>query len=201
MDFQEQQRLYKVRETVLDMITDRGITVLPTLHISFEEFIQLYDVKNLDIYIFDEEKNKKFYIHFFNDTKSFSKNNLKDLMKKLLDTYEDETMSVILLLRDKENSMVTRELQKSIYENVEIFYQPYMVINITRHDFQPIFHLMTKEEEDEFLQKYNITKSKAPKIFKTDPVAKYYGAKTDQVFKITRRSGVSGEVNYYRVVK
>jgi DNA-directed RNA polymerase subunit H (RpoH/RPB5) len=38
-------------------------------------------------------------------------------------------------------------------------------------------------------------------MLKTDPVAKYYGAKTDQVFKITRRSGVSGEVNYYRVVK
>lgn len=201
MDFQEQQRLYKVRNTVLEMIADRGITVLPTLHISFEEFIQLYEVKNLDIYIFDEEKNKKFYIHFFNDTKSFSKNNLKDLMKKLLDIYEDETMHVILLLRDKENSMVTRELQKSIYMNVEIFYQPYMVINITRHDFQPIFHLMTKDEEDEFLQKYNITKGKAPKMLKTDPVAKYYGAKPDQVFKITRRSGVSGEVNYYRVVK
>lgn len=201
MDFQEQQRLYKVRNTVLDMISDRGITVLPTLHISFEEFIQLYEVKNLDIYIFDEEKNKKFYVHFFNDTKSFSKNNLKDLMKKLLDTYEDESMPVIVLLRDKENSMVTRELQKPIYANVEIFYQPYMVINITRHDFQPLFHLMTKEEEDEFLQKYNITKGKAPKMLKTDPVAKYYGAKTDQIFKITRRSGVSGEVSYYRVVK
>ena len=160
MDFQEQQRLYKVRGTVLEMISDRGITVLPTLHISFEEFKQLYDVKNLDIYIFDEEKNKKFYVHFYNDTKSFSKNNLKDLMKKLLETYEDESMQVILLLRDKENSMVTRELQKPIYANVEIFYQPYMVINITKHDFQPLFHLMTKEEEDEFLLKYNITKGK-----------------------------------------
>ncbi len=201
MDFQEQQRLYKVRTTVLEMIADRGITVLPALHISFEEFKQLYEVKNLDIYIFDEEKNKKIYIHFFNDSKSFSKINLKDLMKKLLDTYEDENMQVILLLRDKENSMVTRELQKSIYANVEIFYQPYMVINITRHHMQPSFHLMTKEEEDEFLQKYNITKSKAPKMLKTDPIAKYYGARQDQVFKITRRSGVSGEVNYFRVVK
>jgi DNA-directed RNA polymerase I, II, and III subunit RPABC1 len=201
MDFQEQQRLYKVRTTVLEMIEDRGITVLPTLHISFEEFKQLYEVRNLDIYIFDEEKNKKFYIHFFNDSKSFSKNNLKDLMKRLLDTYEDDTMQVILLLRDKENSMVTRELQKPIYGNVEIFYQPHMVINITKHDFQPIFHLMTKEEEDEFLQKYNITKAKAPKMLKTDPIAKYYGAKQDQVFQIIRRSGVSGEVNYYRVVK
>jgi DNA-directed RNA polymerase I, II, and III subunit RPABC1 len=201
MDFQEQQRLFRVRNTVLEMITDRGITVLPTLHISFEEFKQLYEVKNLDIYIYDEEKNKKFYIHFFNDSKSFSKNNLKDLMKRLLDTYEDDTMQVILLLRDKENSMVTRELQKPIYANVEIFYQPHMVINITKHVFQPIFYLLSKEEEEEFLQKYNITKAKAPKMLKTDPIAKYYGAKQDQVFKITRRSGVSGEVDYYRVVK
>jgi DNA-directed RNA polymerases I, II, and III subunit RPABC1 len=201
MDFQEQNRLFKVRKTSLEMVTDRGITVPTQFDITFEEFKAQYDAKNIDIYIHDEEKDKKVYIYFYNETKSFGKNELKNLMARLLQTYEDENMIVILLLRDKENSMVTKELQKPIYANVEIFLQSRMTFNITHHILVPKHVLLNTDEENEILSKYNITKSKLPKLLKTDPVARYYGMKTDQICKILRHSAVSGFSVYYRVVK
>ena len=201
MDFQEQNRLFKVRKTSLEMVADRGITVPTLFDITFEEFKAQYDAKNIDIYIHDEEKDKKVYLHFYNETKSFGKNELKNLMARLLQTYEDENMIVILLLRDKENSMVTKELQKPIYANVEIFLQSRMTFNITHHILVPKHILLNTDEENEVLAKYNITKSKLPKLLKTDPVARYYGMKTDQICKILRHSPVSGYSVYYRVVK
>ena len=201
MDFQEQNRLFKVRKTSLEMVADRGITVPTLFDITFEEFKAQYDAKNIDIYIHDEEKDKKVYLHFYNETKSFGKNELKNLMARLLQTYEDENMIVILLLRDKENSMVTKELQKPIYANVEIFLQARMTFNITHHILVPKHILLNTDEENEVLSKYNITKSKLPKLLKTDPVARYYGMKTDQICKILRHSPVSGYSVYYRVVK
>jgi len=201
MDFQEQNRIFKVRKTSLEMITDRGITVPTLLDITFEEFKAQYDAKNIDIYIHDEEKDKKVYIHFYNESKSFGKNELKNLMARLLQIYEDENLIVILLLRDKENSMVTKELQKPIYANVEIFLQSKMAFNITHHVLVPKHILLNEEEENEVLSKYNITKSKLPKLLKTDPIARYYGMKMEQICKIIRHSSVSGYSIYYRVVK
>ncbi len=203
MDFQEQNRLFKVRNTILEMIRDRNILVPEGLFITFEEFKQLYEAKNLDMFIESEKDGnpQKVYVHFHNESKSFGKNDLKALMGRIIETYQDESIIVILLLRDKENSMVTKELQKEIYANVEIFLQNNMVINITKHVLVPRHQLLTLDEEEEYLQKYNITKNKSPKILKTDPIARYYGAKVDQIFKIYRMSSSTGESFYYRVVK
>ena len=59
MEFQEQKKLFKVRKTVLEMIRDRGFTIPENKYITFEEFQAQYDAKNCDIYMFDENKNKK----------------------------------------------------------------------------------------------------------------------------------------------
>lgn len=201
MDFQELNKLFKVRKTTLEMMTDRGIQIPPILNITFEEFRVQYEAKNIDIYIHDLENEKKVYIHFYNESKSFGKNELKNLMARILNTYEDENIMVILLLRDKENSMVTKELQKPIYQNVEIFLQPYMQFNITHHVKVPKFQVLTVDEENELMAKYNITKNKLPKILKTDPISRYYGVKTDQIFKITDISRQAGLAIRYRVVK
>jgi len=199
MDFQEQNRLYKVRTTVLEMIADRGIHVPDGYHLTFEEFKVLFESENMDIYIHDEEKNKRVYVHFHMKNSTINKNDLKSLMNNVLEEYEDEEVSVIIILKEKENSIVTKELLKPIYRNVEIFLQKYMSFNITHHILVPKHIPLTEEEEAELVEKYN--KSKLPKIMKTDPISRYYGMKIDQVFKIIRNSNVSGESIYYRVVK
>ena len=76
-----------------------------------------------------------------------------------------------------------------------------MIFNITHHIYVPKHIILTKEEEKEVLEKYNTTKGKLPKIPKTDPIAKYYGMKSDQICKIIRKSPEVGEYVYYRLVR
>ena len=201
MDSQEKKALYKVRQTILEMINDRGITIPESENISFEEFEIKYNNKNLDIYINDELINKKIYVYFHNEIKNYSKSDLKNIMQKISNQYEDSNIGLILLLRDKENSAITKELNKDLYKNVEIFLRKNMIFNITKHDYVPKHILLTKEEEKELLEKYNTTKGKLPKISKTDPISKYYGMKTDQICKIIRKSPEVGEYVYYRLVR
>ena len=73
--------------------------------------------------------------------------------------------------------------------------------NITHHEFVPKHIILTNEEQEELLEKYSSTINKLPKILKTDPVARYYGMKQNQVCKIIRKSPEVGNYPYYRLVK
>ena len=202
MDFlKDKKDLYKVRQTLLEMVEDRGYLVPDSEKITFEQFTIKYDNKNLDLYIKDVDKNKNFYIHFHNENKNFSKGDLKNIMQKIIASYGDENINLILLLKEKENSAVSKELTKDVYKNVEIFLKKFMVFNVTRHEYVPKHILLTKEQENELLEKYNTTKGKLPKLSKMDPIAKYYGMKNDQVCKIIRKSPEVGEYVYYRLVR
>lgn len=201
MDLQDKKNLYKVRETLLEMISDRGYIIPEIEKISFEEFILKYNNKNLDIFIFDELKNKKIYIYFHNDIKNFSKGDLKNIMQKIITNYDDQDINLILLLREKENSAVSKELMKEPYKNVEVFLKKNMLFNITHHVLVPKHILLNKDEENELLKKYNTTKGKLPKISKIDPIVKYYGMKSNQICKIIRKSPEVGETIYYRIVR
>ena len=200
MDFQEIKKTYKIRQTVLEMLNDRGYIIPEVENITFEEFTLKNNNRNIDIYINDGIKNNV-YVYFHNDVKNFGKSDLKSIIQKINSQYNDESIGIILLLRDKENSAVSKELLKEQYKNVEIFLRKNMMFNITHHILVSKHIVLNKEEEKELLEKYNTTKGKLPKIAKTDPIAKYYGMKTDQICKILRKSPEVGEYFYYRVVR
>ena len=201
MDFQDKKILYKVRKTMIEMITDRGYVIPEIENLTFEQFMIKYNNKNLDIFIYDKEKDKKIYIHFYNELKNFSKSDLKSVMQKIVSEYQDEDINIILLLREKENSAVTKELHKPSFKNVEIFLKNNMIFNITHHELVPKHIILSSDEEKEVLERYNTTKGKLPKISSTDPVAKYYGMKTNQICKIIRKSPEVGSYIYYRLVR
>ena len=76
-----------------------------------------------------------------------------------------------------------------------------MTFNITKHVFVPKHVILTMEEENEVLDKYQATKNKFPKMSIQDPVAKYYGMKSDQMVKILRNDSEVGLSISYRIVK
>lgn len=201
MDLEEKQTLFKVRKTVLEMISDRGIYVPDTENITFEQLSVKFNNNNLDIFIDDETKNIKVYIHFHNEIKNFSKADLKNIMTNIISKYNDPNIMLILVLKEKENSAVSKELLKDTYKNVEVFLRKNLVFNITHHVLVPKHSILTKEEEKELLDKYYTTKGKLPKLARTDPIAKYYGMKPEQVCKIIRKSPEVGEYIYYRLVR
>jgi DNA-directed RNA polymerase I, II, and III subunit RPABC1 len=55
-------------------------------------------------------------------------------------------------------------------------------------------------KKKELLKIYKLKEGQLPKMLTSDPIARYFGARKGQVFKITRASESSGEYIYYRVV-
>ena len=73
------------------------------------------------------------------------------------------------------------------------------MIDITKHKLVPNHSIIQTEEKEQLLQKYNLVSySQLPIIMKNDPVAKYYGGKRGDVFKINRPSETAGEYITYR---
>ncbi len=199
-DFQEKKEWFNVRKTVIEMLQDRGHVIPEDVSIvNFEQFSIKYDTDNIDIYINDETKNKKIYIHFnINLNKKFGKSDLVETLKKVVGTYKDENINLILLLREKENSTLTKELEKKQYENVEIFLKKNMIFNITHHVYVPKHIVLNETESEEIVSKFNTPKIKFPKILKTDPVARYFALKSGMMCKILRKSPEVGESVSYR---
>lgn len=206
MDFEERKTLFNIRKTVLEMLKDRNYTVPESEYINFDDFSMKFKNKNLDIFIDNnqsnnEDNNQKIYVYFHNENKTLSKVDLKNLLNKIIETYSDEEIKLIVLLKEKGNGSIFKEIAKEIYKNVEIFMNKNMIYNVTHHEFVPKHIILSKEEENEVLDKYSTTLNKLPKILKNDPVAKYYGMKPNQICKIIRKSPEVGDYVYYRIVK
>ena len=204
MDFEERKTLYNIRKTVIEMLQDRNYIIPASEIINFDDFSIKFKNKNIDIFIDnsqDEENNNKVYVYFHNENKTINKESLKNLLNKLIEEYNDENIKLIILLKEKGNGSIFKEITKEVYKNVEIFMNKNMIFNITHHEFVPKHIILSKEEEDNVLNKYSTTKNKLPKILKNDPIAKYYGMKSNQVCKIIRKSPEVGDYVYYRLVK
>lgn len=68
------------------------------------------------------------------------------------------------------------------------------------HVMVPQHEILSKEETEKLLKKYNISKIQLPKIFIDDPALKGLNAKVGDVIKITREEPVIGKNIVYRVV-
>ncbi|MDG6219411.1 MAG: DNA-directed RNA polymerase subunit H [Candidatus Thermoplasmatota archaeon] len=72
--------------------------------------------------------------------------------------------------------------------------------DIIQHDLVPIHVILSEDEKNKILTKYNIEPNKLPKILTTDPVALAIGAKSGDIVKITRESDTAKESIAYRLV-
>jgi DNA-directed RNA polymerase subunit H len=73
-------------------------------------------------------------------------------------------------------------------------------IDISKHELVPKHEVLSEEEVEEVLKRFNITKGQMPKILASDPMVKKIKAKPGDVIKITRKSKTAGTSIYYRVV-
>jgi len=75
-------------------------------------------------------------------------------------------------------------------------------IDVLLHELVPKHYLLTKEEVQKLLDKYQITLSDLPQMVDKDPVAIAIGAKEGDIIKIVRDSHTTVKsVDYYRYVK
>lgn len=184
---------FKVRNTAIEMLKDRGYKLDKTKDVSYEEFMIMYEENNYDI-IDDEEK---IYVYFFKELKALSKKDLENIVEKI----KGDTKNIIIILKEKYNITVEKELANPLYKNVQLFLFKELFFNITHHQLVPKHILLTPGEVKVVLEKYSINKSHLPRISIKDPISKYYGAKGGDIFKIVRKSSSAGEYTTYRLVR
>jgi DNA-directed RNA polymerase I, II, and III subunit RPABC1 len=177
---------------------------------SLEEFNEIYEQSIVNGLSFGpiehsiiEDKKIVIKIIMYNTKKA----NIKDICESYIKEY-GEDIHVILVMKDKITTNITKELSLSKYKNVEIFQLKNLLINITKHVLQPKFDIVLENEEEDIVKQFvsvkitksviNQLKSKLPKIKKDDPVAKFYGLKVGNLLKITRMNEQSGRYVMFR---
>ena len=196
MDYKEKATLFKIRNNVIEMLNDRKYNIEPEIkNIDIDQFIASYDNENINFTV-----DNKIHVYFFQENKSFGKNDLKNIYNKVKEE-EGDSIKLIIILKGKCIETIRVELNDIKYKNVEIFSQNQLKFNITKNYLVPKHILLNEEEKQEVFKKYNTKDGKQfQKILKSDPIAKYYGMQKDDMCKIIRPSPSSGICTSYRVV-
>ncbi|NHJ20260.1 MAG: DNA-directed RNA polymerase subunit H [Candidatus Lokiarchaeota archaeon] len=75
-------------------------------------------------------------------------------------------------------------------------------MDVLLHELVPKHYLLTKEQSQNLLEKYQINISDLPQIFEKDPVSIAIGAKEGDIVRIVRESHTTVKfIDYYRYVK
>lgn len=88
----------------------------------------------------------------------------------------------------------------TVMPSIEIFLKKELMFNIIDHIYVPKHILLSDTDAEKVLTEYGVKKKELPRIFITDPIARYYNAKMGQIFRIKRPSEITGFSNYYRIV-
>lgn len=189
--------LWKARNTVIEMLRDRGY-LSSNIEMDYAGFIAQYPAAQSDptVLNFVATKELSIAVHFTSEDK---------LSKKSLDTlasnYSLQGVESVILITFNKLNPACKALIKSIKMNFEHFLIEELQFNITKHCLVPKHKVMTVSEQDELFRSIKCDKSNLPSILTTDPVCRYFGAKVGDVFEITRNSQTTGTALYYRAVR
>lgn len=201
--------LFNIRLNTLNMLKKRNLDIPNNIYnLSIKEFSIQYENKNIDISLNIDNNGitKIYYIYFYNSIQ-FGKNELKTIVNDILNRYKPDVsnisdINILILLKEKCNIQVNKEINtQAMYQNVKIFHQASLMIDIGNHIFQPNFILLNSEQVKEVLQRYYTNINQLPILKVTDPIAKYYDFKVGDVVKIVPNNAKTGYHPRYRLVK
>jgi len=99
------------------------------------------------------------------------------------------------------NKLSDRAIKQILeYQNTEVFTISELLIVIIDHDIVPLHILLTEDEKSKYFSEFNHHPRDMKKILVNDPVARFYGAKVGDLFKIIRSSITSGKEVDFRMV-
>lgn len=218
-------RLYNARKNLLDLLTTQGYDVDGYTNFGVNEVNAMYAHKQLDMLVetklssSDKKKlKKKAYVKFHLE-KMLSVGNINDLVEDLyvlgvggevgglgISTNANDTV-----LTEKDMLViVTKQEVKTMNQYLnQLFLQGRFIVllsldrlqfNILNHLYVPPHTILSNEELDEMMKKYNVAdKSQLPDISRYDPVALAIGMRPGDVCKIDRPSKSAIHSTYYRV--
>jgi DNA-directed RNA polymerase subunit H (RpoH/RPB5) len=115
---------------------------------------------------------------------------IDDYLNKNIDNHK---FIIVKSFSKKTFTQVTKE-----YKNAEIFTIFEFLEDIPAKEFIPEHNLLNADDKKELLESFGL--NELGRIYSTDIMARYYGAKLNDVFRIIRPNINSGTSVYYRLV-
>ena len=191
---------YNARNNILQLLKTQGFDVSEYENFSINEVSALINNSQLDMLLNkNSRKDTKAYVCFMDSTKA--------LNNTICDLYDDDEV-----LNEKDMLVVisTSELPETLNKTVNNCYEKGKFIvafslatlqyNILKHTAVPTHTILTTEQLNEVMVKYNISDhTQFPSISRFDAVAKAIGMRPSEVCKIVRSSSTSIVSDYYRI--
>ncbi len=200
---EEQSRLYKVWKTLNEMMEDRGYEKNKNANMNKEEFIQEFSkqakLNGVFTKIDPNNPDNVFRTYYeYNPDPKLNMDTIKNLVE-FMKSFNKINSGILISAGKLTQQAKLRIMEINTHIPVETFSIGELVVNITKHVLVPKHILLKPEEKDQLLKRYRIKPSQLPKIFVTDPVAKYLGLKRGDVVKIVRFSETAGKYITYRI--
>ena len=200
-------QIYQSRKNVLELMEKQGFDVTGYSNFSVSEINAMKQNNQLDMLLeqkVDSEKPKKIYIRYYL-AKTIRPANLQEMIDDLFvltETLKKED-TLYIIIKDNVNETLINEL-KDIWERDGIFIIIESIkclqFNILKHTLVPEHRVMSEDEVNKIMTKYNITdKTLFPDISRFDPVARAIGLRPGQVCHILRPSKTAITTDYYRI--
>lgn len=197
--------LFRVHETAQKMVRKRGYrvsggAVFPSEAESSITRSLLSFGGSRDLVQNAKKTKQRVCVYFLDDPKIVS----RDVDQYLAQAQaESETSHVVLIFEEPcatQTAKHAAQLEETQGAQIELFSYAELFIDVTEHVLVPRHELLSEEEKQQVLKELMIGESQAPRMPHSDPVAKYFGARKRQMFRVYRKSPTCGESIAYRVV-
>ena len=196
--------VFKSRNNILSLLEKQGYNVSNYQGSSINEVHSMYQTKQMDMLVTNEENNKKAYIKYHLN-KNLRHTNIYDYIEDLYNLEQILTKQddLIIVIKDEPNEPLLKILS-NIWEQEGIFITVFNItrlqFNILEHTLVPPHRKLLLEEANDIKKKYNITDdSQIPDISRFSPVAQAIGLRPGDLCEIIRPSRTSITSKFYRI--
>ena len=210
---------YIARENCILLLKDRGYDISEDATvISFADFQERMSRGTVLIDLYAEmpgieDDSRRIYVRFLPVSSTANKKLTVGIIEKetaaiaqRLETFEGQYQNrfrIIFVTEEMPQAVVELTL-KHDWKMVETMTFDQLQYNPTKHRLVPKHELVPRDEEDNILQKYNISRrnlsKEMPRISVNDAISRWYGFRQGQIIKITRNSEQTGRQIFFRVV-
>ena len=198
--------IYNSRKTVLEILKERGFNISKYSNFGITEIGILLETNQLDMLIENDNTKKKVYVKFYIN-KLIKPQNIYDIVEDLfhIETILEKTDDLMIIIKDEPNDTMMENI-KDIWVSENIYVSLVNIkrlqFNILKHTLVPKHTLLTHDEKEQFMKKYNVMdKSQIPDMSFFGPVSIVLGIRPDDVVKIERNSRTAIQSEFYRICK
>ena len=202
-DHKKISEIYKSRNNLLDMLESLDYNVDDYKGFTISELDTIFTNKQLDMLLTNTINNKKIYIKYYID-KSLRPQNLYEMIEDLFTIEEilQKKDRLMLVIKDEPNETIEKLLSEIFINDshfVTVINIERLQFNILNHSMVPKHRILSEEEKDLVIKKFNIVDDNIPEISRFDPVAQVIGIRPGEYCEITRGSKTSITSLFYRI--